>query len=163
MPIPRTRSELTDLVETSFAKLRQELEQAGPGLARLPCVEDWSVKDLLAVRAWWTESVVDWIEAGRRGETPVTPAAGYAWRETPRLNADTVAKAWDRSYDRIRGQLERGVARVLRTIDALSDRELLRPGVFEWAGKWPIARWISVNTATQYASARTMIRRALRS
>ncbi len=162
MPIPTTRAELTDLVTTSFTRLRRELDQAGHGVAKLPCVDGWSVKDLLAVRAWWTESVVEWIEAGRRGERPVTPAPGYRWRETPRLNADLVRAARKQSYRKIRERLERGQERVLAVIEALDDRELLEPHVFDWAGKWPIARWISINTARQYTTARTFVRRALR-
>jgi hypothetical protein len=52
---------------------------------------------------------------------------------------------------------------VLEAIATLPDAELLEVGVFEWAGKkWPVSRWISVNTATQYTSARKFIRRALR-
>jgi hypothetical protein len=161
MPIPKTRNELTELITTSFAKLRTELDNGGPGLAELPCVDSWSVKDLLAVRGWWTKSVVDWIEAGRRGETPTTPAKGYSWKETPRLNADLVQATRNKSYRTIRAGLERGVARVLTTIDILDDAELLEVGVFDWAGKWPISRWISLNTARQYTTARTFIRRAL--
>ena len=162
MPIPKTRAELIELVTTSFEKLRAELENVGPALAETPCVDDWSVKDLLAVRAWWTESVLAWIEAGRRGESPITPAPGYKWSETPRLNAKLVREARDQSYRTIRGRLERGEERVLATIGALDDRELLEVGVFNWAGKWPIVRWISLNTARQYTTARTLIRRALR-
>ncbi len=162
MPIPKTRADLTDLVATTFAKLRTDLDEAGPEAGDLPCVDDWSVKDLLAVRAWWTERVVDWIEAGRAGEHPVTPAAGYGWSETPRLNADIVAAAREESFGEIRERLEAAYRRVLSTIDALDDRELLDTGVFEWAGKWPLARWISINTARQYTTARTHIRRALR-
>ena len=162
MPIPITRAELTDLTHSTYEKLRAELEAAGARVGSLPCVDDWSVKELLAVRAWWTENVVDWIEAGRRGETPVTPAEGYAWSETPRLNADVVKAARRESYRSVRARLERGFERVMRTIDSLDDRELLDVGVFGWAGKYPISRWISINTARQYATARTFIRRALR-
>ncbi len=162
MPIPKSRGELIELVTTSFDKLRAELDEAGPKLADLPCVDDWSVKDLLAVRAWWTESVVDWIEAGRRGESPTTPAPGYRWTETPRLNADLVRAARKQSYAKIRARLERGYERVLATIDSLEDKELLRAGKFKWAGKWPISRWIAINTGRQYTTARTLIRRALR-
>ena len=90
MPIPRTRAELTNQTRSTFEKLRGELEAAGSRAGSLPCIDDWTVKDLLAVRTWWTERVVDWIEAGKRGEVPVTPAEGYRWNETPRLNADIV-------------------------------------------------------------------------
>jgi hypothetical protein len=162
MPIPKTREELLELVRSSFAKLSRELDEAGPKVAQLVCVDDWTVKDLLAVRVWWTESVLDWIDAGRRGESLTLPAPGYTWRETPRLNADVVEAARSESFRAIRDRLEKGSSRVLATIDALDDTELLRVGVFDWADKWPVARWISVNTARQYTTARTFIRRALR-
>lgn len=162
MAIPNTRAELTDLTRSTFEKLWAELEAAGPRVGSLSCVDDWTVKDLLAVRAWWTENVIDWIEAGRRGETPVTPAEGYRWNETPRLNADVVKAARRESYRSVRARLERGFERVMRTIDALDDTELLGVGVYAWAEKYPISRWISINTARQYATARTFVRRALR-
>jgi hypothetical protein len=161
LPIPTTRAEVTDLVTSSFEKLRIELEKGGPKLAKLPCVDGWSVKDLLAVRAWWTENVVIWVQAGQCGECPTTPARGYGWNETPRLNADIVRGARHHSYRSIRARLDRGAARVLSTIDGLDDAELLDVGVFAWAGKWPVSRWISVNTARQYATARMFIRRAV--
>lgn len=162
MPIPKTRSELTRQVSTSYGKLRDELENAGAGAGKLHAVDDWTVKELLAVRAWWTESVIDWVEAGRKGEVPIVPAKGYSWRETPRLNAEIAKKARRESYRSIRDRLERGYQRVMRTIDALSDDELLRIGVFEWAGNYPVSRWISINTARQYATARTYLRKSLR-
>lgn len=162
MPIPQSRAELVELVGTCFAKLDTELDEAGPKVASLGAVGEWTVKDLLAVRAWWTERVVEWIEAGRRGELPRTPAPGYRWSETPRLNADIVASCRDESYSRVRRRLERGCERVLETIESLHDRELLDPEVFEWAGRWPLSRWISINTARQYTTARTYVRRALR-
>ena len=162
MPIPKTRAELTSQARSSYEKLRTELDEAGPCIANLPCVDNWSVKDLLAVRTWWTEHVIDWVEAGQRGERPVTPAPGYRWKETPRLNADVVMENRQRSYRSIRVKLEQGFQRVMDTIDSLDDRELLEVGVFLWAGKYPISRWVSINTTRQYLTARTYIRRALR-
>ena len=68
MPIPKTRTELTGYIRSTFEKLQAELDAAGSRIGNMNCIDDWSVKDLLAVRAWWTESVIDWIEAGQRGE-----------------------------------------------------------------------------------------------
>lgn len=162
MTIPATRAELLDLTRSTFEKLRAELDAAGPTVGSLPCVDDWSVKDLLVVRAWWTEKVVEWIEIGRRGENPTTPAPGYRWNETPRLNADVVSAARQESYRSVLARLERGFRRVIHTIESLDDRELLGVGAFAWAGKYPVSRWISMNTARQYTTARTFIRGALR-
>ena len=160
MPIPKTRSELTDLISESWTKLHRELEEGGPDLAQIQCVDDWSVKDVLAVRAWWAERVVDWIEAGQRGESPPLPAAGYTWSDTPRLNADIVERSKKEPYERVRARLKAAHERVLTASDSLDDTELLEPGVFDWAGKWPISRWLSINTARQYTTARTYVRRA---
>jgi len=162
MPIPKTRAELTSQTRSSYAKLRTELDAAGSSIAELPCVDEWSVKDLLAVRAWWTEHVIDWVEAGKRGEMPTTPAPGYRWNETPRLNSDVVIENRRRSYHSIRARLEQGYQRAMNTIDSLDDTELLDVGVFPWAGNYPISRWISINTTRQYLTARTYIRRAIR-
>lgn len=162
MPIPKSRTELSNYVRSTYEKLRAELDAAGSGAADIHCIDDWSVKDLLAVRAWWTRNVIDWVEAGRRGDHPVTPAEGYRWKETPSLNADVVKKSQGESYRSICSRLDSGFERVMTTIDSLDDHELLDVGVFDWAGKYPISRWISINTARQYTTARTFIRRALR-
>ena len=163
MPIPKTRTELTDYLDSTYAKLRAELDAAGPRLGSLPCVDDWRVKDLLAVRVWWTEHVIEWVEAGRRSDNPVTPAEGYRWKDTPRLNADIVKQCRHESYRSLRQRLERGFTRAMQVVGSLDNHELLDSGVFPWAGSYPpVVRWISINTARQYTTARNIIRRAIR-
>lgn len=160
--IPKTREDLLALLIASYETLEAQLDDAGDTVADVRCVDDWTIKDLLAVRAWWTEQVVDWIRAGRAGDKPVVPAVGFKWNETPRLNESVVEAARAEPYGSIRRRLRRGFECAVAQIDALSDHELLEVGVFEWANKWPIARWLSINTARQYATARTRVRRALR-
>lgn len=160
--IPQSREHLLQMLRVSFDKLADELDAAGRAVGELPCVDEWSVKDLLAVRAWWTESVVRWIREGRSADELDLPAPGYAWKETPRLNAAIVEQACEQSHDEIVGRLHEGYRQVLATIDSLDDRELLEPGAFSWAGRYPVARWISLNTARQYTTARSLVRAALR-
>lgn len=161
MPIPQHRQELIELIESAFAKLEAEVERVTPASAETVCVDDWTVKQVLAIRAWWSERVVDWVESGRRGERPDLPARGYKWNETPRLNAAIAESAAGQTIDEVRDRLKTAYERVLMTIDTLNDEELLAPGVYDWAGKWPLARWFSINTARQYTTARSYIRRAL--
>jgi len=162
MPIPKTRRELVDLIETEFQKLDVELQDVDAELAEGICVDDWSIKDLLAVRTWWTKNVVNWVEQGKQGQFPVTPAKGYRWKETPRLNADIVNKSRKRSYKAIVTDLRRQYSRLLATIDSLNEKELLEIGTYEWAGRYPISRWLSINTARQYHTARSYVRRVKR-
>ena len=162
MPIPTTRAELTDMVTSTWNKLAVDLERVDAEVAEAVCVDEWTVREMLSVRVWWTESVLDWVDAGKRGERPVTPAPGYEWRETPRLNADIVEKSRALTFETLVQRLTAGAERVRTTIESLDDRELLDRRHFEWAGSYPIARWISINTARQYTTARTYVRRALR-
>ncbi len=80
MPIPRTREELTNSVRSTFEKLRSELDAAGSRVGNFPCVDDWSVKDLLAVSllegveatAFW-RSTRDWLQKNSPGTFNWTP------------------------------------------------------------------------------------------
>jgi hypothetical protein len=162
MPIPTTRKELVDQIVDAFGKLDAELQGVDGALAAQICVDDWSIKDLLAVRLWWTSSVLDWVDQGRQGAIPVTPAANYRWSETPRLNADVVSASRERDFASIVADLRCQYQRLLTTIDTLDDHELLSVGAFDWAGRYPIARWLSINTTRQYRTARTYIRRVKR-
>ena len=162
MLIPKTRAELVAQLDTSYGKLRSEIEQGGPRLGSMRCIDDWTVKELLAVRTWWTENVVGWVVEWRRGRSPVTPAPGYRWNETPRLNNDIAKRARRESYASVRERLDKGYSKVLKLVDSLSDHELLDTGVFPGAGSYPVRRWISLNTVRQYTTARSFIRRAVR-
>ena len=162
MPIPKTRQELIDDVVSSFTKLSQDLDRGGEQLADMICVDDWSTRDMLAVRVWWTEHVVQWVGAGLRGESPVTPAKGYRWRETPRLNADIIKQSRGVSFPQLRKRLEVGYHSVLDIIARLDDKQLLEQRVFPWAGSYPVSRWLSINTARQYTTARSFVRRVIR-
>ena len=162
MPIPKTRAALVSAIDTEYAKLTAALDDAGPGAGDRVCVDAWTVRDLMAIRLWWTRSTLDWVDAGCRGETLTLPAPGYKWNETPRLNTDIAAAARGEGLADLRAQLDAQVERLRRTIDALDDPALLQVGVFAWTGTWPVARWLSIGTARQYQSARTYIRRMLK-
>jgi hypothetical protein len=162
MSIPETRAELLAQLDASYGKLRSEIEHGGPRAGSLRCIDDWTVKELLAVRAWWTETVVAWVVEWRAGGSPITPAPGYRWKETPRLNDDIALRARRESYASVRKRLDKGFAEVLKLVDDLSDHELLDTGVFPGAGGYPIRRWISLNTVRQYTTARSFMRRAVR-
>ncbi|MCR9247189.1 MAG: ClbS/DfsB family four-helix bundle protein [bacterium] len=160
--IPRTRADLLELIATSRRSLAAALDGLTTADGQLRCTEDWNLLELLAVRQWWSERVLDWVTAGRRGAVPETPAPGFSWRETPKLNARIARECPRESLPAARARLERVQRRLRATIDRLDDRELLEVGVYEWAGRYPLARWLAMNTARQYKTAATMIRRARR-
>ena len=160
--VPTSREQLEADLERAYGKFVEQLDAAGPRAGGHPCVDDWSLKDLLAVRVWWSESVASWAEAGLRGETPETPAPGYRWNETPRLNADTVRRERRTSLRALRERLRTAYPRIREIIARMTDEELLEPGSFAWTGRYSAARLIAMNTTRQYTTANSLIRKAIR-
>ena len=161
--IPKNRIDLIDLIQINFQKLDEELKHSDSEIQNSYIEGDWTVKELLAIRCWWTEAVIKWVKSGQNGRVPVTPTREYSWKETPKLNQEIAANSKSVPYETIRKKLRRSYLNLFKLIDSLDDRELLDKGVFEWAGdSWPISRWISVNTARQYATARSYVRKIKR-
>lgn len=148
---------------TSFEKLDALLDELPEGTEMNICTDEWSVKDLLAVRIWWSEQISDWVHAGFRNEIPDLPAKGYKWSETPALNNAIVRDNADIDYAEIRQQLNIAFKRIQKITENLSEEQLMKPFMFEWAGKWPVARWISISTTRQYTTAATYVRKVLAS
>ncbi|MFA4927956.1 MAG: ClbS/DfsB family four-helix bundle protein [Patulibacter sp.] len=163
MPAPLTREELETQVRAAHRRLSAELadvERAGE--STLPCADDWTVKDVVAVRVAWAEMTRRWIEAGLRGEHPPTPAAGYSWRDTPRLNAAIVARERETPLAALRDRLDAAVDDCLDLAARLDGPDLLEVHRYTWTRSWPIVRWIHANTTAQQTSALRLIRRARR-
>ncbi len=114
------------------------------------------------MRCWWSEAVVDWVRTARDGGELDLPAPGFKWNETPKLNADVARRAQREAYRSVNQRLDSAYEDVLRLIGEPSDRELCEPGVFGWTGKHAACQLISLNTARQYRTARTYIRRSLK-
>lgn len=160
MPGPATRRELVDGVERAAARLEAAVDELGEGVADAVCVDDWTVRDLFAVRLWWARSTCAWIEAGLRGEQPELPAPGYGWRETPALNEAIVRRAQRRVLPGLRRDLRGAVARALELVADLTDEQLLEARAFAWAGAWPVSRWVAVNVTRGLQTARSLTLRA---
>lgn len=160
--IPKNRAHLLELIESRFTKLWRLIEPLSEDEGKLPVDEDFSIKDIIALRVWWGESVVKWIKAGQLGKAVITPAKGYTWRQTPALNIAIATKYKTMTLANARKKLRTGKNSVVKTIGTLSDEELEELEVFDWTGKWPVMRWISVGTSTQYDGAARQIRKALK-
>ena len=160
--IPKNRKHLNELIEKNFDNLMSELKNLENNQFDLKCDENFTIRDIIAIRIWWSESVVKWIEKGKLGKHFDLPAKGYNWRETPALNQSIAEKSKKiRPFTLIK-RLQKNKDNLTLTIESLSQKELEKVGVFLWAGKWPLMRWISMSSSTQFQSARKMIRKAVK-
>ncbi len=160
--IPKNREHLLDLITGHFRKLWKLLENLGEEQASLAVDENFTIKDLVVIRIWWLQAAQRWIEDGQQDKTFALPADGFNWQQTPALNLQTARDQRNTSLDDARDQLKRLNFELLQLIDTLDDRQLTETGQFAWAGKWPVMRWISVGSSSQYDGAAKQIRKALK-
>ena len=160
--IPKNREHLLDLITGNYRKLWKLIENLDATQANLMVDDDFSIRDLIVIRVWWLQAVQSWIEKGQQRLSFALPAEGFNWQQTPALNRQIVAAQQSADLPEIREQLNQSNYALLRLIDGLNDIELTETGQFEWAGKWPVMRWISVGSSSQYDSAARQIRKALK-
>lgn len=160
--IPVDRTHLISLINSQFDKLWRLIEPITKDEALYTVDDDFTIKDLIAIRVWWSASLVKWVKSGQRGKTMALPALGYTWRDTPALNRKIAEESRTKSFAFLRKQLAANKDHILALVSELSDAELEQLDVYDWAGKWPIMRWISVSSSSQYAGATRQIRKALR-
>jgi len=159
-----TRRDLLERIEAEHAAFLALAESIPKARYRESGVwgEDWSVADLFAHLSEWHRMFLVWFEDGRAGRTPLMPAPGYKWNETPKLNRAIQKRFARHSVARLVAEFDVTHARVLSVVKSLSERDLLTPGRFEWTGKLPLASYVAPNTCSHYVAARKILARWLR-
>src|SRR5450756_2710821 len=78
MPKPINKQQLLDEAQKKYEVLERQFASFTPEeMVRPGVIGTWSIKDTLAHLLEWQKMLMDWYEAGLRGETPVVPAEGY--------------------------------------------------------------------------------------
>lgn len=161
--IPKNRKHLLELIDKHSAKLWLLIDELSEQQGKMKVDEDFSIKDIIVIRIWWLSSVQKWIKDGQKGKSFPLPAEGYSWQETPALNLAIAHQNKSQTLSESRKKLKQSLSRLLKLIESLSDQELTQKDQFEWTGKWPLMRWISVSSSSQFDGAVKLIRKALKS
>ena len=118
----------------------------------------WSPKDVCAHLHAWHRLLLTWYREGQHGQ-PSMPARGFNWRETPALNRMLYQEFRDVSAASVRRRLKLSHGRVMKLVDGLTDRQLMKPGAFKWTGKLGLISYVSANTDSHYRWATKKIKK----
>ncbi|MGE5123701.1 MAG: DinB family protein, partial [Acidobacteriaceae bacterium] len=78
---PRSKAELLKSTCLEREKLESKIAGLSPDELVFPgTMGEWSVKDILQHLVDWEQRWLSWYEAGKRGESVLTPEPGYNWR-----------------------------------------------------------------------------------
>jgi len=155
---PRNKAELLDSTRSERGKLENKLSGLSPEELVYPgSMGEWSVKDILQHLVDWEQRWIGWYEAGKRGESVVTPEVGYNWRQMGELNEKYRQKYKERQLDDVLVDFNASYEQILDMIEKIPEEEMLTLGIYSWTGKLPLIAWISGNTCEHYQWAIQMI------
>jgi len=124
--------------------------------------DGWTIQDLFVHLTAWEQLFLGWYREGLASGSPILPAPGYKWNETPALNQ----AIWSRHRARPLEDVLRGFAasygELLALAESLSEAELLEPGHFRWTGRLPLASYLGPNSCSHYRTATKILKRWLK-
>ncbi|MCO6439179.1 MAG: ClbS/DfsB family four-helix bundle protein [Phycisphaerae bacterium] len=109
----------------------------------------------------WHNMCLRWYRDGLKG-MPEMPAPGFTWGQCPALNEHIYEQYKDVSPDEARRKLRASHRKVLKLLEARSERELLEPGYYAWCGKarkLPLTSYFHPNTSGHYRWAQKKLKR----
>ncbi len=160
MPIPSSKSELTETLKKEYLKLETELLSIPHHFSREKTVQGAvSVCEVVAYQIGWGELLIGWYEEGKKGKLPEMPNKNFKWNQLGDLAKHFYETYQNHSYQELLVEFEEVVAKIENIISENSNAQLYSIGIYNWTGeKWPLGRWININTSSPYKSARTKIR-----
>lgn len=161
MAIPASKQELLEALDISYHPLRSELLSLEPVLSRkkrLP--EHQFVYNLVAYQIGWGRLLLGWYQTGLNGQIPELPAKGFKWNQLGDLTQHLYSQYSSNSYKKLLDQFDQVYREVHQLVKTASEKELYTLEVHAWTGnKWPLGRWINVNTSSPYKSALSKLRK----
>lgn len=126
-----------------------------------------SPSDLIAYQIGWGNFLIHWYEAGIKGENPQMPGDGFTTWDYPRI-----AMHFFNKYAHQQGfQQERVFQETAEQIAVIAEKEsqtghLEKRGVWPWCTlksgvKWPLCKWIRVNSVAPYKRASNLLSKKL--
>jgi hypothetical protein len=146
-----TKIRILELIRSERDALEQILAGLSEEQMTQPEVEnDWSVKDILAHITDWEKRMVQWVEQSLRDEVPQRPAPGLTWDDLDGLNEQIYLLNKDRALDQVLTDFHSSYLQSLRTVEALTEEDLIDPQRFAWRAGQPLWIMVAGNTWEHY-------------
>ncbi len=161
MPLPASKIELLDNIRSAYEKLDHEFADVPSNMEKNQHISGHiSCCNTLAYQIGWARLLLGWEATERKGLQPAMPAKGYKWNELGKLAQSFYDESSSKSLKQLRSEFHNEFSNLLQWVESLSEEELFVVHQRQWAGeKWPLVKWIQVNTIAPYRSARTKVRR----
>ena len=154
---PASKNELLD----SIKQARKSLEHSFKGLSDNDMIKttapgEWSVQDIMAHVTAWEQKLINWYQAGLRGEKQTMPEWGKPG-VVDDINRGIYRANKDRWLKEVKKEFKASYKLTFKIIKAIPEEWLFAPGKFEWTGGDTLADYVVSNTSRHYTEHIAMI------
>jgi hypothetical protein len=158
-----SKQELIDVIKKSFNKYLLEFNEVSEeeqhkvvlGVEKTPSQN-------ISYQLGWVSLLLKWEQDEKAGLQVITPKEGFKWNNLGQLYQEFYRTYDCYSLDDKKSLLSKKVDEVIDWVQELTDDELFLSNKRKWAttpAKWPIYKWIHINTVAPFTNFRTQIRK----
>lgn len=158
-----SKEELIAEIKQRYEKYINEFEIIPEELKNKRIEEiDKTPSENLSYQLGWLSLLLDWEEKEKVGVEVQTPAEGYKWNNLGGLYQSFYETYGIETLAEQIQQLNEKVVELCSWVETLSDKELFESEQRKWAttqAKWPLYKWIHINSVAPFTNFRTQIRK----
>ena len=158
-----SKEELIAEIKQRYQKYITEFETIPEELRNTRIEEvDKTPSENLSYQLGWLTLLLGWEEKEKAGFEVQTPAEGYKWNNLGGLYQSFYETYGTKTLAEQITQLTKKVIELCTWIETLNDKELFEPEQRKWAttkAKWPLYKWIHINSVAPFTNFRTKIRK----
>ena len=124
---------------------------------------DRTPAQMIAYQLGWMNLIMKWDKDELEGKEVKTPSQEYKWNNLGALYKSFYKEYGNYSLPELRKFFSDCLEQMLTWVNNFSNQELFAQDVRKWASltpaKWPVWKWVHINTVAPFKSFRTKIRK----
>lgn len=124
---------------------------------------DRTPSQMIRYQLGWITLLMGWDRDEAAGKEVITPTKDYKWNQLGGLYKDFYKQYEDDSLSELKKKYVDLVSELVEWLNSFSNEELFGQDIRKWASstpsKWPIWKWVHINTVAPFKSFRSKIRK----
>ncbi|MGE8552987.1 MAG: ClbS/DfsB family four-helix bundle protein [Chryseobacterium jejuense] len=159
----KDKTELIEEIKTRFLLYDQEFDTIKEEEKDLlKSGVDKTPAQNISYQLGWTHLLLQWEADEKKGIEVKTPTPEFKWNNLKGLYQSFYDQYASYSLAEQRELLQKHVNVIIEWIEKLDDKILFEPEQRKWAttpAKWPVWKWIHINTVAPFKNFRTQLRK----
>ena len=158
-----SKTELINTIKEHYQKYITEFDSISEEFKDKKIIEvEQTPSENLSYQIGWINLLLQWEKNEQQGKIVKTPTEEYKWNNLSGLYQSFYQEYGKYSLAKQKEILTQLVEELGHWVESLSDTELFESEQRNWAttkAKWPIWKWIYINTVAPFTNFRTKIRK----